>query len=63
MVFDDRMPTISEACFKKADWTDFGPNAKEQRSSNKLEARGNKVKIMCFVDADHAGDRLTGLMK
>ena len=35
------------------------PEAKEELPPNAPEARGNPVQINCFVDSDHAGDRLT----
>ena len=35
------------------------PDAKEELPPNAPEARGNPLQINCFVDSDHAGDRIT----
>ncbi|MGH7974027.1 MAG: reverse transcriptase domain-containing protein [bacterium] len=59
MVFDDTRAVIPESKFTKCDWTEFYRDAKEPIPSNMPEARGNSVQMNCFVDADHAGDRLT----
>jgi hypothetical protein len=41
------------------DWRSFYPDAKEDIPTNAPEPRGNPVQMICFVDADHAGDQLT----
>lgn len=38
---------------------DLYPDAKEELPPNAPEPRGNPVQINCFVDSDHAGDRVT----
>ena len=35
------------------------PDAKEELPLNAPEPRGNSVQINCFVDSDHAGDKIT----
>jgi len=41
------------------DWDDFYPDAKEEIPADAPETRGRSVQINMFVDADHAGDRIT----
>jgi hypothetical protein len=59
LVFDSSTPTIDERRFTKYSWEDFYRGAKEAILPNMPEPRGKEVEIHCFVDADHAGDRLT----
>ncbi|MGH7954981.1 MAG: hypothetical protein ACREOZ_03385, partial [Gloeomargaritales cyanobacterium] len=59
MIFDDTRANIAESKFVKSDWAEFYRDAKELIPLNAPEARGNPVQMNCFVDADHAGDRLT----
>ena len=42
-----------------SDWTDFYPDAKEELPPDMPKPRGKYVTITCFVDADHASNRLT----
>jgi hypothetical protein len=53
------MPIFDERRFKKVDWTDQYGNLKEAIPLDAPEARGNAVHQSCFVDADHAGNRVT----
>jgi len=48
-----------EAAFPKHDWSTFYADAKEELPPNMPEVRGNPVKINCFADVDHAGNRIT----
>jgi hypothetical protein len=59
MVFDDRPLILSESRFKICDWSEFYPGAAEPIPPNAIPPRGNAVQINAFVDADHAGDRVT----
>jgi hypothetical protein len=59
MVFDETEPNIDPSSFTKCDWAEFYPYAKEAIPPNAPEARGRAVTTHCFVDADHAGDRMT----
>jgi hypothetical protein len=59
MVFDDNYADLSNFQFYKADWTEFYRDATEHIPANAPEPRGKPVEITCFVDADHAGDKLT----
>jgi hypothetical protein len=59
IVFDASRPKIDEKRFVKQDWTEFYRDAQEPIPPNAPEPRGNSVVISCFVDADHAGDKIT----
>ena len=59
MVFDWTEPTIDESLFKQVDWQEYYPNAKESIPLNMPKPRGKPVVTTCYVDADHAGCRLT----
>jgi hypothetical protein len=59
MVFDDNYANLSNFHFTKADWTEFYRDAAEQIPANAPTPRGKPVEITCFVDTDHAGDKLT----
>ena len=59
IVMDDQMPVFNEKRFAKCDWNDFYPGAKDELPPDMPEPRGKPVQISAFVDADHAGDRLT----
>jgi hypothetical protein len=58
-MFDEKRVDWDEGSFVKHDWTDFYRNAKEDIPPNAPIPRGNAVQINCFVDADHAGNRIT----
>ena len=59
LVFDDSRPTFDESRFLKCDWEEFYPGAREVTPPNAPELRGKSVVMTCFVDADHAGCRVT----
>jgi hypothetical protein len=59
MVFDDNLPIIDESRFITADWSEFCKDATEPIPPNVPELRGNPVDIHAFVDADHAGGKVT----
>jgi len=59
IVFDDTLPEIDENRFQKCDWEEFYPGAREVTPPNAPELQGNTMKMSCFVDADHAGCRVT----
>jgi hypothetical protein len=58
MVFDDTCPKTKHGQ-DKYDWTPFYGDVKEAIPLNAPQARGNSVSMTCFVDADHAGNRVT----
>jgi hypothetical protein len=57
LVFDDSYVKITDEI--EADWKEFYPDAKEDIPTNVPEARGREVQMIVFVDADHAGDKMT----
>ena len=59
MVFDDTEPVFNDAAFKVCDWSEFYPDAEEVIPHNAPKACGNGVVTSCFVDADHAGCKVT----
>ncbi len=59
MVFDDTEPVFDECRFQKCDWSEYYPGACEAIPPDAPEVRGQSVSMSCFVDADHAGCRVT----
>ena len=59
IAFDPTHPDIDESRFVKCDWHDFYRGAKESIPGDMPEPRGNVVSTHCFVDADHAGNKVT----
>jgi hypothetical protein len=59
LVFDDTYAVINNQFKENVDWTDFYGDVKEPIPPNAPQARGKAVEITTFVDADHAGDRVT----
>jgi len=59
LVFDWTEPELDESRFQEVDWKEFYPEAAEVLPPNAPEARGCAVTTTCFVDADHAGCKLT----
>jgi len=44
---------------EQADWSEFYRDAKEQIPLDMPEPRGKEIQTTCFVDSDHAGDKVT----
>ena len=59
MVFDPTYVDVDYSRFKQMDWTTFYSNAKEETDPNDPKPYGKSVRLMCFVDADHAGNKIT----
>jgi len=59
MVFDPNYITWDSEAFEKYDWTEFYKDAKGQVPPNAPAPRGHAVQINAFIDADHAGNRVT----
>ena len=59
MVFDDTEPNFDRSCFKVCDWSECYPGAEEAVPKDMPKPRGRSVVMSCFVDADHAGCRVT----
>ncbi len=58
-MFDWTEPDLDTTMFKECDWKEYYPEAAEAIPDNMPEPRGRSVTTTCFVDADHAGCRLT----
>jgi len=60
MAFDDRVPWFDPNGFEKGDWSEsIYKDAAEELPPKMPTPRGNPVIMTCFVDADHAGDKIT----
>ena len=59
LVFDWTEPEFDTTQFRECDWKEYYPGATEAIPDNMPEPRGRSVTSTCFVDADHAGCRLT----
>ena len=59
LFFDPQHPNIDERAFKEHDWFEFYRDAKERLPSDSPKPRCNMVSTHCFVDSDHAGDKVT----
>ena len=59
LVFDDAVPDLSDKYFHVCDWSEYYPDAAEAVPRNIPEALGCSVTTTCFVDADHAGCKVT----
>jgi hypothetical protein len=59
MVFDPTYPVVDKSVIPTHDWKDFYGNVKEAIPPNAPEPLGKEVVLRCFVDADHAGDKLS----
>jgi len=59
MIFEDIYVNWLEDSFPQHTWTNYYHGAKEELPPNMPEPRGTPVQINCFVDADHAGNRIT----
>ena len=59
LVFDPHFVDWDESQFQTFDWTDFYKGASESVPPNAPEPWGNPVQMNVFVDANHAGNRVT----
>ncbi len=58
-IMNHTVPDIDESVFRSDDWTDFYGNVIEEDPPNMPLPLGNPVQMSCFVDADHAGNKVT----
>jgi hypothetical protein len=56
---DPDYPIIQEDCFTQYDWTDFYKYAIDPIPPKMPAPRGRAMTVHCFVDSDHAGDKVT----
>jgi hypothetical protein len=60
MAFDNKMGVIDEMAFHQLDWTEsIYCDVEEEIPPNAPKPLGNLVMMTCFVDANHAGDKIT----
>ncbi|KAL7577136.1 hypothetical protein ACA910_019738 [Epithemia clementina (nom. ined.)] len=59
IVFDNTSPAFDEKRFTKPDWSAYYPDSAKPIPPNAPPPEGNKVSSTCFVDANHAGCRIT----
>ena len=59
LIMNHIMPDIDESVFRHDDWTDFYGEVVEEDPPNMPVPLGNPVQMSCFVDADHAGNKVT----
>jgi hypothetical protein len=59
LYMDPDYPAIQEDRFVKYDWTDFYKYATDPKPPNMPQPRGRAMTVHCFVDSDHAGDKVT----
>ena len=57
--FDDTDPAFDERRFKDCFWGKYCPGAKEALPPDMPTPWGRSIVMSCFVDADHAGCRVT----
>ena len=60
MIMDPTYVNINYKRFTQVDWTSFYPDSEELIDEDDPTPLGNAVRMTCFVDADHAGDKVTG---
>ena len=59
LLFDPVSPLISKDRFHKFDWEDFYCDSKEAIPDDMPKPRGKIMTTRCFVDANHAADKVT----
>jgi hypothetical protein len=59
IILDATLPYIDSNRFRSVDWRAFYPDAEEALPTNAPQPRGKAVVMSCFVDADHAGNKIT----
>ena len=59
LFLDLQHPKVDERAFKEYNWYNFYQDAKEWLPSDMPPPQGRPVSTHCFVDSDHAGDKVT----
>ena len=59
LYFEPVLPLISEDRFHKLDWEEFYCDYKEAITDDMPNPRGKIMTTLCFVDANHAADKVT----
>lgn len=53
------IPNIDKTVFSQGDWNNFYGDVVEEDPPNMPVPLGNPMQMSCFVDADHAGNKVT----
>ncbi len=59
LVINHTRPEINESVFKSGDWTEFYGDVVEEDPPHMPIPLGESVMMSCFIDADHAGNKVT----
>jgi hypothetical protein len=59
LILNHTMPEVDESVFCHGDWKDFYGNVIEEDPPNMPVPLMNPIQMSCFVDADHAGNKVT----
>ena len=59
IVFDPRTPNLDESVFIPGNWKDFYGDLVKEDPPDMPQPLGNVINMACFVDADHAGNKIT----
>jgi hypothetical protein len=59
LILNHTMPEVDESVFCRGDWKDFYGNVIEEDPPTMPVPLGNPIQKSCFVDADHAGNKVT----
>jgi hypothetical protein len=59
IIFDPTYADIDHESFPQENWTEFYGDVSEAIPPNAPRPLGKSVEVRCYVDADHAGDKLT----
>ena len=59
LVFDPSIPALNMDSLNLPDWSSFYGNLKENIPENMPCPKGREMVIICYVDADHATDKIT----
>ena len=62
IIFDPSTPDVDENMFGQTQpkiWEDVYPGEEEQIPTNLPKTRGTRLKMGCYIDADHAGNLMT----
>ncbi len=59
LILNHTMPEVDESVFRHGDWKDFYGNVIKEDPPDMPVPLGNPIQMSCFVDADHAGNKVT----
>ena len=59
LILNHTMPEVDESVFHHGDWKNSYGNVIKEDPPNMPVPLGNPIQMSCFVDADHAGNKVT----